>query len=165
MCSKQPGLGLHQPQEQQESNLHHPPHIWGDSHHLLLPAAKAFKASWRKQQVDLLQKPSRCTRDGDCSHPNVERKGVNYSPGVNTDLTSLNISSKTPFPLLPTPFSHTSFLLHLVLYFSLHQARAGGPWASCTTEHGGRTWDCTFPHASPAFQLRVANSSNKQSKY
>lgn len=103
-----------------------PSHM-GDSHHLLLPAAKAFKACWRKQQVDLLQKPSRCTRDGDCSHSNVEGKGVNYSPGVNTDLTSLNISSKTPFPLLPTPFSHTSFLLHLVLYFSLHQARAGGP--------------------------------------
>lgn len=94
------------------------------------------------------QRPSRWSRDGNGSSSFMEGKGVNYSPGVNTNLTSLNIPSTVPFPLLPAPFSHTFFLPHHALYFSLHQARAGGPWAFCTREQRGRTWECTFPCTS-----------------
>lgn len=42
----------------------------------------------------------------------MEGKGENYSPGANIDLTSLNILSTAPFPLLPTP-SLTHFSSHI----------------------------------------------------
>lgn len=120
-------------------------------HHLPLPKHSSHfgeKCRWAYSQ-----KPARWSGDENCSSSFMEGKGVNYSPGANADLTSLNIPSTAPFPLLPTPFSHTSFLLHPALYFSLRQTRAGGPWAFCPREHRGRTRECTFSCASQPSSL------------
>lgn len=117
----------------------------------------------KKHRLACSQRPSRWSRDGNCHSSFTKRKGVNYSPGINKDLISLNIPS-TAFP------SASNTLLSHVLpptSCTAFQPSPSQSWHSLSFLHQRAQSKNMGTHIStcfPSFQPGVSNSSNKRSK-